>query len=621
MLEIEIIETNIIEGGIEVFARMWKDGIQIGFGKDGSIDVERFRFFNPPVLVADNDGTVVRTSTSSISGVEETIVDIYREDPEEAILQSLEHVLLVKTEKFDDSNIVIGKVGNTTSTFHPSAGFVSPVDGWIDTNSTISWADARALTVADGVGVNHPTYGIVQSEKESDTSFTINRNPVTFDTSPIGTDSISSATISLSSYAGGNDTESTYPADLQITEVTLESTSNLVVADYNIANWSSVKLITAYDLGTFNATAGYHNMPLNSAGLTAINKTGVSSFGVRGENDVDNNTPTARSYGGGYFADETGTTNDPKLVVEHSTTVTTVTKTISAKARILVAGGFWSDTGEYTSSPIISKTIQTKASIKQTAVTKTIQTKARIELADVTKIIQARGRIEVANEKTVQARGRLKVVDITKTIQTKASVLNTQTKTVSAKADIKVTTSETVSSRGYIISTGNEKIISSKASILQTDVTKTVSAKARIETLGEYSVSSKARLSTVGEKTIQSRARVKIVSEQTAQAKADIEQIDVTKTIQSKARLVAIAEQDISAKASVLSLGITKTVSARAWMASTTMKNVSSKARIKQQEIGVIAGHDNNTLISIGTKTRANKGYNRNAGILMGVKL
>ena len=321
MLEIEITQTNIITGGVEVFARVWQDGIQIGFGHDGSVDIERFRIFNPPVLVLDNTGDIVRTSTINITGTEETIIDIYREDPEEAILQSLEHIIEVKTEKFDATNIIAGKVGNTTSTFYPAAGANSPVDGRLETNEG-TWAGSRADTTAASADVTGTNNIVIQSEDAG--TAPISRCPFLFDTSTLGTDDISSATFSLSSSANGNNSETTYPADLQLVEVTLASNSNLVVADFDIANWGSTKLIQRYDLGTFIASSGYKDMLLNSAGLAAINKTGVSSFGVRGENDVDNTAPTARSYALGYYADQTGTAQDPKLVVEHTVGVTPV---------------------------------------------------------------------------------------------------------------------------------------------------------------------------------------------------------------------------------------------------------------------------------------------------------
>ena len=60
-LDIEIIgDIKEIDGGIELFAKAWKDGKQLGFGKDGSVEIERFRFFNPPFLVGDVNGDIVR---------------------------------------------------------------------------------------------------------------------------------------------------------------------------------------------------------------------------------------------------------------------------------------------------------------------------------------------------------------------------------------------------------------------------------------------------------------------------------------------------------------------------------------------------------------------------------
>src|SRR3990167_7351815 len=58
--DIEVVETKAIEGGVEVFARAWTpDGKQVGFGKDGSVDLERFVFINPPILVVDPLGDIL----------------------------------------------------------------------------------------------------------------------------------------------------------------------------------------------------------------------------------------------------------------------------------------------------------------------------------------------------------------------------------------------------------------------------------------------------------------------------------------------------------------------------------------------------------------------------------
>jgi hypothetical protein len=70
-------------------------------------------------------------------------------------------------------------------------------------------------------------------------------------------------------------------------------------------------------------TSAFSNWTLNSAGLAFISKTGLTRFGMRLGHDIDNSEPsissgTQRQTGiNGYAADRTGTSQDPKLVVEH----------------------------------------------------------------------------------------------------------------------------------------------------------------------------------------------------------------------------------------------------------------------------------------------------------------
>jgi len=147
MLEIEIIEVNIIEGGVEVFARAWNENGQIGFGKDGTVDIERFRIFNPPVLVADDNGNIERGGEFLDSIQEDSPFRYYREDAEEALLQSLEQTINT-ISKHGSSKIVSGKRGNTTTTFYPDASTESTsVDGYTtdDNSSTTArtWAQVH----------------------------------------------------------------------------------------------------------------------------------------------------------------------------------------------------------------------------------------------------------------------------------------------------------------------------------------------------------------------------------------------------------------------------------------------------------------------------------------------
>ena len=72
------------------------------------------------------------------------------------------------------------------------------------------------------------------------------------------------------------------------------------------------------------STTGYNDFVLNASGLAAITVTGVSKFGAKETTyDLGGATPTWAADSdnsiSGYFADETGTANDPKLVIEHTT--------------------------------------------------------------------------------------------------------------------------------------------------------------------------------------------------------------------------------------------------------------------------------------------------------------
>jgi len=317
-IEIEIIgDIEKIEGGIQLFAKAWKDGKQLGFGKDGSVEIERFRFFNPPILVDDVNGDIVREweAKNIETGIKETKQRKLKYDPDEVIKRILEQT--VELVGKENTKIIIGKIGYTTSIFYPAAGANSPVDGRLNETGT-SWADNRAAEEAGSVGVTTSNDVIVQSEYTA-VNKPISRCAFCFNTAALSTEDISSATLSIYSSKNGNNSETKYPADLAVVSVDLDSTDDLIAADYAIANWGSTRFTASdYDLGTFIASVGYKNFTLNSAGVLNILKTGVSQFGIRAASDIDNNTPTAgRSYGLGYYADETGTAKDPKLVVEH----------------------------------------------------------------------------------------------------------------------------------------------------------------------------------------------------------------------------------------------------------------------------------------------------------------
>lgn len=306
-LRIEIVNTNPIEGGIEVFARAWKNGKQIGFGKDGSVDIERFRIFNPPVLVDDQNGDIVREWVDEDTG--ETKQRKLREDPQEALIQVIEHNLSVMKNVHSSERIEKGKRGNTTSTFYPEPGVT--VDGVILRIGS-GWSDTRS-----GTGTNGPNFNV-----ETNDNFFQRRNSLLgrvillFDTSSLGSDNILSAILSQRLWMSSADTNSN--ALLVITTSNPASNNELVLSDFEIAKFGSTKLSNTQTILTSDTTEAWKDFTFNSSGISAINQSGISKFAVRFEDDVDNTDPgsnTSRVIQ--RYSQTSGTSQDPKLVVEH----------------------------------------------------------------------------------------------------------------------------------------------------------------------------------------------------------------------------------------------------------------------------------------------------------------
>lgn len=323
MLEIEIVEVNIIEQGIEAFARAWQDGQQIGFGKDGSIDIERFRIFNPPVLVPDDTGDIQRITPANVETGDEEVTQTYREDVEEAILQSIEHTIYVKKQKVVGSqNIEVGKRGNTTSTLYPAAGASAPMDGRVIYDNVNSPGQSFTTVNGQSTGTsNTVTNTNDQLALLASTSANLYRfyrwMMFGFDTSVIGSDTIDSAVLSLYITATVTDLDS---CDLDITSATPASDDNIVNADYD--QRGSTRFATGKDIGGLT-TSAYADFTLNTSGKSFIDTAGNTFFASQLEWAVDD------SFGGTYvnnnrtgasinMADTSGTSTDPKLVVEHT---------------------------------------------------------------------------------------------------------------------------------------------------------------------------------------------------------------------------------------------------------------------------------------------------------------
>ena len=146
----------------------------------------------------------------------------------------------------------------------------------------------------------------------------IGRSIFLFDTSVIGTDSISAATLSL--YGNAEADPASWGIDINIYSSAPATDTAVVAGDYDSLG------ITAYcdtslTLATFS-TIAYNDFAFNAAGIAAISKTGISKFGAREAiHDAGNSEPAhsnSESYFYGYMADQANTTYDPKLVVTYT---------------------------------------------------------------------------------------------------------------------------------------------------------------------------------------------------------------------------------------------------------------------------------------------------------------
>lgn len=310
--KIEIIDYQLIAGGIAVYVRAYdlKDK-QYGFGIDGTTDIERFVYINPPTLVEDPLGLIIKTETNERTGIVEIFK--YRFDPDKA----LEMILFESVEKAkkDGRKIIKNKVGRTTTTV-----YADTADGMLRA-SNASWATTRtATTSTTQLGT---TTSYMASELESGT-YNIYVGLWMFDTSVISSsDTINSATFSV--YLNGDNLIGNSQT-LSVGQSTQTTWNSLVSGDFPKRGYNTILGSSAVTHPT-GTTSGYLDFALNSTGLAWIARngetipTGASASGKTQlsliySSDSGNTTPTARCYAQIRMAEQAGTTSDPKLVID-----------------------------------------------------------------------------------------------------------------------------------------------------------------------------------------------------------------------------------------------------------------------------------------------------------------
>jgi hypothetical protein len=186
--------------------------------------------------------------------------------------------------------------------------YSSTADGYIYSSntsystarSTASLSDNSSTTVTCGQDYSSPKYHCYESF-------------FSFDTSSLGgAATVSSATLSLYGYSDQSNTDFTATAAIKDWGSSLD-TSDWVAG----ANLSSLTTVATYNPASGWSTTGYNNfadvaLPAN------INKTGTTYLILYSDRHAAGNTPTGYEYVNAYSADQSGTSQDPKLVVEYS---------------------------------------------------------------------------------------------------------------------------------------------------------------------------------------------------------------------------------------------------------------------------------------------------------------
>jgi len=230
--EIEITELKAIEDGVEFYVRAWQDGVPVGLGVGSMCEKEHFIVINPPVLVDDPAGNIIREWTDKTTG--ELKRRKLREDLREALLQVVEHNIKVTGKK---GTAVLGRVGLTTYTFYPDAGGGGSnvtCDGQVQYWNTTDWATAHDAAVgryASSDGFDYTSTEINGGFVWTDGSnhWQIVRGFLTFNTSALGSGaSINSATLSL---VGKYYNSTSY--SMRMTTHTSATDNILVNADYS----------------------------------------------------------------------------------------------------------------------------------------------------------------------------------------------------------------------------------------------------------------------------------------------------------------------------------------------------------------------------------------------------
>lgn len=270
------------------------------------------RIVNPPIMVP-TDPPQYRVGTQKS-------LDITQPDEAVALLNFREDPYLALRDIIAESVITSTKAGphlpahrGTTTTV-----YANTTDGYIFSESTNSWASAQSG--GDGTfsaSTGDSSYAFLGSAHYDASHRAIIMAAYAFDTSAVGSDTVDDVTFSLVS------TNADYGNDTGDLEARVSTWGTLTTADWvdftTASNWTGLPDFASIAVSSWVRSDGTRNdftegtdatANINGSGTTEIKV--VNSLAYGSEPGVFNNSV------GVYFADNTGTTNDPRLVVNHT---------------------------------------------------------------------------------------------------------------------------------------------------------------------------------------------------------------------------------------------------------------------------------------------------------------
>ena len=194
--------------------------------------------------------------------------------------------------------------------------YSSAGDGTVSNmTASSSWSNCRNAgtgTAKDDTGVTN----IIQTDVGFSGEKGLRRMFWAFDTSSIGSgQAVTAADLKL--YGSTTSNYAISDPDLYIVSGSQASTSSLATSDFGSVG------STSFGTKTFASWsgAGYNTISLNSSGQAAINMTGYTKLAGRMGNDYNNTDPGtsfASAYMQAYTSEQSGTSNDPQLVVTYT---------------------------------------------------------------------------------------------------------------------------------------------------------------------------------------------------------------------------------------------------------------------------------------------------------------